>query len=303
MASLVDRLVEAKRTVINLPNLPLEFNSLYCPIDELSAFLHKYDDELIGGLTHFYDGEPYAQSRRGKDIRIKVKNPLVGCLVGATPSNLTHLIPDWGWEQGFTSRVIMVYSEEKPMIDIFATAGKSEPSQDMLHDLRAIYSLIGSFGWTEEYSKAIHDWRNLGQPPVPKHPKLLHYNSRRLAHLLKLSMVASVDHGDNLKLTVDDFNTALGWLLEAELFMPDIFRNVVGQGADSGAIEEIYHFVASFDGKGIAENKLVNEVRKRVPAHAVLRIIEIMEKSQMLEVASIDKRTGMRFFKVTAKHQ
>lgn len=300
MASLVDRLVEAKRIVIDLHAPPMEFNCLYCPIDELSAFLHKYDDELIGGLTHFYDGEPYTQSRRGKDIRIKVKNPLVGCIVGATPSNLTHLIPDWGWEQGFTSRVIMVYSEERPMIDIFGAPRKSELPKDMLHDLKAIYSLIGSFGWTEEYSTAIHNWRNLGQPPVPKHPKLVHYCSRRLAHLLKLSMVASVDLGDSLKLNVDNFNTALGWLLEAELHMPDIFRQVVGAGADSSAIDEIYHFVSNFAATGIAENKLINEVRKRVPAHAVLRVVEIMEKSHLLQVASIDKRTGMRFFKVNS---
>jgi len=37
-------------------------------------------------------------------------------------------------------------------------------------------------------------------------------------------MVAAVDRSDTLLLTKDDFNRAMGWLLEAEMNMPDIFR-------------------------------------------------------------------------------
>ena len=42
--------------------------------------------------------------------------------------------------------------------------------------------------------------------PEPTHPKLRHYNTRRFAHLLKLSMIACVDRTDVLKLDVEDFN-------------------------------------------------------------------------------------------------
>ena len=65
---------------------------------------------------------------------------------------------------------------------------------------------------------------NLGEPPVPDHPKLIHYITRRRTHLYKLSMVASIDRSNALSLTQDDFNKALGWLIEAELTMPDIFK-------------------------------------------------------------------------------
>jgi len=75
MASLVDHLVEAKRTIINMPDPAVEYNSMYLVADELSAFMHEFDPGLVGGLTTFFDVVPYSQSRRTKDIKIKIARP------------------------------------------------------------------------------------------------------------------------------------------------------------------------------------------------------------------------------------
>ncbi len=69
-SSLVDALVKAKRTLIRIPEGPLEYNSLLIAADELTAFMHKYDDEMIGVLSAFYDNDQYGQHRRGNEIRI-----------------------------------------------------------------------------------------------------------------------------------------------------------------------------------------------------------------------------------------
>ena len=117
-ASLVDALVESKRSIIRLPDPPMEYNSMTICADELSAFMHKFDDEIIGNLTTFYDVVvPYAQHRRGKEIRIKIKNPQLNILSGTTPSNLIKFMPENAWDQGFTSRVIMVFSDERVIND------------------------------------------------------------------------------------------------------------------------------------------------------------------------------------------
>src|SRR5581483_6219238 len=247
MASMVDALVDAKRTIINLPNPPLEYNSMLICADELSAFMHKFDDEIIGGLTTFYDvTAPYSQRRRGNDLRILIKHPQLSILSGTTPSNLIKFMPENAWDQGFTSRVIMVFSDQRIISDdFFAHTSRDAPS-DMVHDLAIINSLIGQFSATEDYRAAINNWRKVGQGPVPNHPKLLHYNTRRLAHLLKLSMVAAVDVGNQLLLTKEVFNRAMGWLLEAEEVMPEIFK-AGGTGADAKAMDEIFHYVLSSD--------------------------------------------------------
>lgn len=298
MASLVDALLEAKRTIINLPNPPMEYNSMFIVADELSAFMHKFDEEIIGGLTTFYDvSVPYSQNRRGKDIRIKIKHPQLSILSGTTPSNLIKFMPENAWDQGFTSRVIMVFSDERIITDVFAHVDRGMP-KDMLADLKIINSLSGRFGVTEDYKNAINNWRKLGQIPVPNHPKLIHYNTRRLAHLFKLSMVSCVDRSNTLLLTKEDFNQAMNWLTSAELFMPEIFK-AGSVGADAKAMDEIYHYVLVSDVKsvGVSENKIVNFARERVPAHSVMRVLEIMERSGMIKAVAIDKQTGLRSYK------
>jgi len=294
MASLVDCLVEAKRTIINLPDPAHEYHSLTILADELSAFMAIYEPELIGGLTTFYDCVPYAQHRRGKDIRIKIDSPQLNILSGSTPSNLIKFIPEIAWEQGFMSRVIMVYSDQRPLIDIFAPSATDLP-KEMIYDLKQIASIHGEFKWTDQFSRAVHNWRVGGQVPVPSHPKLVHYNSRRVGHILKLSMVSAIDRGNLLLLEGIDFDRATNWLGEAESVMPSIFSS--GQiGSDSQAMDEITAFINGHD--LMPETKIVNFARRLLPAHSVLRVIDIMEKSDIIRAVKSDSRTGTRLFKV-----
>src|SRR6266404_8384872 len=214
--------------------------------------MHKYDDEMIAVLSKFYDNQIYGQERRGNDIRIKIKAPQVNLICGTTPSNLIKFLPENAWEQGFTSRIVMVFSDERTIGDDFA-GYDTTLSKDLIHDLKAINALMGEFKVTEDYRTAVNNWRSLGEPPVPNHPKLIHYATRRRVHLYKLSMVAAVDRSDTLLLTREDFNRAMGWLLEAEVNMPDIFK-AGGGGADEKAMDEIYQFVlVSERGQGVPE--------------------------------------------------
>lgn len=298
-ASLVDALVEAKRMIVQLPNPAMEYNSMTIVADELGAFMHKFDDEIIGILTTFYDVTvPYAQQRRGKDLKIKIRHPQLNILSGTTPSNLMKFMPENAWDQGFTSRVIMVFSDERIIGDIWEQEKRGIP-EEMMHDLRLINSLAGQFRVDEEYKVAINNWRRLGQPDVPNHPKLTHYNTRRLAHLFKLSMVAAVDKGNTLLLDKACFNTALGWLLEAELAMPDIFK-AGSVSADSKVMDEIWHYITARANSRCTEHNLVTYARELVPAHAVMRVVEVMEKSGMIKAVAIDK-TGNRIYQAMAK--
>lgn len=303
MASMVDALVDSKRTIVRVPDPAIEYNSMFITADELSAFMHKFDDEIIGGLTTFYDVTvPYRQKRRGNDIDIKIARPQLSILSGTTPSNLMKFMPDNAWDQGFTSRVIMVFSDERPMNeDFFAISTRAMP-EDMKHDLAIINQLGGRFEASTQYRDLVNEWRRQGQPPTPTHPKLLHYNTRRLAHLLKLSMVSAVDRGNVLLLTRDDFNRALNWMVEAEFLMPEIFK-AGGVGADSKAMEEIYNYILMEDkaNKGLPEHRVVNFAREKVPAHSVMRVLEVMERSQMIKGRIL--RDGSRAFSATVKFE
>ena len=294
-AALVDTLAASKRFIARLPDPPLEYWNTVITAEELTAFMHKYDDEMVGLLSAFYDPDPYAQSRRGKDIKIRIDRPQVNLISGTTPSNLIQLMPESAWDQGFTSRVILVHSDERIIGDDFAGVSR-ELDEDLIHDIKSIGALSGEFKVTEDYRNAVNNWRQLGEPPAVNHPKLLHYKTRRRVHLYKLSMVSAADRSDVLLLTKDDFNRAMGWLLEAESAMPDIFT-AGSSGTDSKAIDEIYHFITVADkGDGVPEHRIINFARERVPMHSILRVIEIMMASGQIQSRGLDKH-GQRWFK------
>jgi len=281
MASLVDALLSAKRTVIHMPNPALEFNSMTLMVDEWTAFMHAFDDELVGGLTTFYDVVvPYEHHRRGKDIRIKIARPQLSILAGSTPSNLIKFMPDFAWDQGFTSRVILVYSDERFVGDDFATVRRDLP-KEMIHDLKFIYSLSGEFEVSKEYQEAVAEWRLNDEQPRPSHPKLLHYNTRRRTHLYKLSMVACADTSNTLLLTGAHFKMALSWLIEAEMTMPAIFE-AGATHIDARVVDEVIDSMHRY-GKPIPHHRLIHIVARLVPAHAVLKLVEIMWLSGRLK--------------------
>lgn len=297
MASLTDLLMEAKRFLDDLPNPPISYNSMYIMADELSAFMHSWDHELIGGLTTFYDVEalPFGQARRLKDLRIKIQRPQLNIITGSTPSNLVRLLPEEAWDQGFCSRVILVFSNERPAGDDFAYSQR-ELSKDMVHDIRCIAALRGGFEATEGYQAAVRAWRNAGEVPKPSHPRLEHYNARRKAHLYKLSMVASADRGDGMILTAEDWNIAMQWLEEAEMYMPGIFKHGAST-TDSRAMDEIADHIRTFnENKGMSESRVFRFATERVPAHMVNNMIDIMVRSGRIQVLARDKKTGQRTF-------
>lgn len=291
-ASLSDYMNEAKRFIANIPHAPIEYNSLVVVADEFSAFMHEYDSALVASLVEFYDVNPYSEGRRVGTIRIKIAKPQLNILTGSTPSNLIHTLKDYVWEQGLMSRVIMIYADDRPLIDVFNTPPIPKPT-DLIHDIKIINTLMGEFQYTEDFAKAMHNWKLVKLTPTPDHPKLVHYNTRRWAHLLKLTMIACVDRSNDLLLEVQDFNRAMTWLLEAEGFMPLIFQ--AGSVApDSRIMDEVVHFIKQHKG-AVEEHKIVNFMRERTSSMTITPMLKAMEGSQMIIVAGVDSK-GMKKF-------
>lgn len=299
-ASLVDSLLTSKRHIIRPPEDPIEYNTMFICADELGTFIHKYDNEMTDGLSAFYDPDPYSQVRRTKELKIKIQSPQINMLVGSTPQNLSNLLPEKAWGQGFMSRVIMVFSDERIIGDDFAPKAIAK-SEDLGKDLAQIQNLLGQFQVAESFRDAVNNWRALGEPTVPGHPKLTHYNSRRRVNLYKLAMISAVDRGDALVIDKDDFNRALGWLLEAETYMEEVFK-AGAANADGQAMEEIQHFIMINDkGRGVSGQAITRFARDRVPLHSILRVIEILERSGQIFCIGMNTKDGNRYYSVSAR--
>ena len=232
-ASMIDTLVLSKRQLTAPgPLFAHEFNSLQVVASELGVFLPAYDPAFMNTLTKLYDGEHYEERRRtGKVNHLKIESPLLAVLGGTTPSYLNGLLPEGGWDQGFTSRTIFIYSQEKDDGDVFDEPSNEEYSaqlyEDLIHDLTVISNYSGRIGWTQQAMEALTQWNKDDLKPVPPHGKLLHYNSRRLAHMIKLCTIAAVARSHEMEITIVDFFTARTWLLDAEQRMDGIFYAMV----------------------------------------------------------------------------
>jgi hypothetical protein len=114
MAALVDALKECERKYTQVPGPTVFYNSMTLVPDDLQVLMSVYDLSLIAGLTTFYDvSHPYREQRRTGDLRIEIKRPQLSILGGTTPSHLFGFIPEEAWSQGFTSRLLLIYSDEK----------------------------------------------------------------------------------------------------------------------------------------------------------------------------------------------
>jgi len=287
-AALIDRLAEATRRVVRTfdPTPVHTFNSLLIASNELGVLLPAYENEFMNTLTDLYDGKGYSESRRTRDLKIKVDRPNLNIFAGCTPGYLRETLPPGAWDQGFLSRVIIVYSGEQPLTSLFTEREDDSKVMKVLLDrLEQIGELFGKFSFTTEAKEFMDSWYLGGQPPKPTHPRLAHYNTRRAAHLLKLAMVASVSISDKLIIEIEHLHRALDWMVEAEEFMPDIFKSMK-TGGDGQTIEDLYHHLYTLYMKGgkkpIQEARLIMFLQERTPSHNIVRILEIMERAKMI---------------------
>lgn len=287
-ASLIDRLAEAERRIVRPTETPAvtSFNSLIIVPNEFGVFLPSWEAEFMNTLTDLWDCGRYAESRRTGNTKIEIPNTQLNLLSATTPAQLMNLLPEGAWDQGFMSRILMAYSGEVVHTDLFAELDTDgELYKKLLAELRRIYKIWGEFEVTEDTKEAINAWAKQGGPPIPDHPKLNSYRMRRVAHLLKLCIIAAAANDSERIITLENFAEALDWLVELESFMPDIFKSMK-TGGDGRAIEECWHFTYQQyirTKEPVPEHLVVTFLQERVPAHSVDRILDVMERAQLLK--------------------
>ena len=307
-ASLIDALDAANRKILR-PEHSLDFmqfNYVTVCASELGNFLPAYEPTFINFLQKVYDGEFYEQARRtAKKTNIRLERAQINFLGGTTPGYLNSFLPSGAWDQGFTARTIFVHHGAETKTDIFPerdVSGRIEQlHQNLNSDLKEISSLVGMMHWDQHAMEGISEWYRDGLRPVPDHPRLAHYNTRRLAHTIKLSCIASISRSSDFTIAAADFAQARDWLVEAEDTVPDIF-SARGIAGDAQAIDECYHFVYKLymkDKKPVLEGRVVNFLKDKIPSYSIYKVIEVMSRSGLLLLESLN---GLNAYKPGIKN-
>lgn len=303
-AGLLDELAKAKTTkLINGGRDLFEYNCMLIASSEFGVLVPAHDTEFLSVLIDLYDNpSEFRESRRDKTRCVDIINPMLNIIAGTQPGFLAGMLPEEAWSMGFMSRNIMIYAGSGPKLDLFNFDSRDNSKWPaMLKQLEEIKALIGRMEFTPEYTEAVQAWLNAGQQPVPEHSKLQHYNGRRLLNALKLSIISAISARKELVLKLSDWERALGWLLEAEVHMPDVFREM--QNRSDGAIIQELHFYMwkwymSHKKEPMHENMLVSFLSNRVPSEKILKIIEISCRSDIIK-----QLEGTKLFIPLAKTQ
>jgi hypothetical protein len=120
--------------------------------------------------------------------------------------------------------------------------------------------------------------------------------------MLKLMMVASVSRSNEMIVREEDFHSALAWLLEAESFMPDIFKSMRGSTTDAVAMEEAWYYLwqtAVKDNKPITESRVLQLLARYLPSFSIHRALDMMIRLNMITVIGAD--SGGNLYKPLAR--
>lgn len=285
-ASLIDALERARTGKVLATGL-FEYHSLAVAASEFGVLLSAHDLSFLSTLTDLYDCPvSYEETRRTNERHILIKNPQLNIIAGTQPGFMSSVFPEEAWTQGFSSRLLMIYSTTAPKVSIFA---EQDDRQDLfkylVRRLTEIGKLLGPCAFEQDAKDLLENWFAGGCAPVPTHTKLQYYAGRRLQSVLKLSMVSSISRGTDLIITLEDVERAMDWLFTAETVMPDIFRDMAGK-SDMQVIQELHYFMWPLwvkDKKPIHESVIFRFLQTRVPSEKISRLLDTCVMSEVIK--------------------
>jgi len=128
--------------------------------EEFSVFLGHQQVELVSNLTNWFDCPrtwTYKTKARGEE---KLHGLYVNIIGATTPGILQKSLTEDALSGGFTSRVVLVYSDKKSKIVPIPAITKNEKDlyNKLLLDLQRISELQGHFRVTDEFIERWVDW-------------------------------------------------------------------------------------------------------------------------------------------------
>ena len=292
-AAFVDELNESRQTIQRPGEDPptIQFNSLAIMLDELGVFISDFDRDFLAALTAMWDGNAFVERKRKLPEKIVIPEVSLMLIGACTPGFLNSLIPIDAWEQGFMSRVTIVYAGMTPPIDLWApTPDQSAKFTALVDDLRTIGALYGVIDFTDEALDAMRAWHLADGPPAPSHPQLKGYIGRRTAHLIKLCILICASCTNNRVITLDHYQEAHGILTRTEFVMADVFL-AMRKGGDGEVMKEAWWFAYQEyrrHGRALPHHMLMRFLSERTPNHNIERMINVMIAAHLLERQSVD---------------
>lgn len=212
---------------------------------ELGSLMSTNPVGMVDFLTDIYDGNPdWGRQTVKHDLQV-IKKPWLNLISGTTPKWLSERLGLIALEGGLMARTILPYSED---LILENPRPKETPAfravkQALIHDLSIIATLNGTFdfdgGDDGETAQWYDSWyKDRTRYPAISDPRTASYYDRKHIHLLKVAMLLSLSHKDELVLDLPDLQRALKFLDATESGMR-LALNAVGRNEQASEASTI----------------------------------------------------------------
>jgi|GEM_PF-2642392 len=201
------------------PTHVMNRSALYVAEGELTGFLGKKQDTFINFLGDMWDkSDAMSHIYQIKREKLEVKLPCVNMIGGITPVHITSYLPVEAIGQGFTSRIILVYSALRKKIPWpepldAATLVKMKKIMRWIFESKEGPFEVGP--GVKDRIISLYSYR-----VKIEDARFIHYMERRQSHLLKAAMALCALRMDNT-VTVADIDDAHLLLSLTELSMTE----------------------------------------------------------------------------------
>ena len=281
---------------------------------EFGVLVSSHDLNFMSILNTFYDCLPKFEDETGQYGNIAIDHPHLALISGAQPKFFSEVMPEVAYELGFTSRLIMVYSSEVTKVKLFQAdsvaaalhAERSDLFKTLAYDLTLLADIHGEFRFEPDAATELELWYESGMEPVPEHPNLQNYTSRRIMHITKLCMAYSISRDSGKLISAEDLMMAREVLLEAESLMPEIFREM-SKSTHGAEMEELFQWMwqrymkpnraGKPNKEPIPQHHMMAFMRSRVPARDIPYMIGHMVHSGMIQKLTEGEESQLVFYK------
>ncbi len=264
---------------------------------ELTVFLGQNNLQLMSDLTDWFDCRErwtYRTKNKGTDDITGVWVNLIGA---TTPSILQTALPQDAIGGGLTSRIIFVYGGRKAKLvpAPFKTQVEVELGEKLRDDIDAIHAISGSFKMTKDWLDRYITWYSEQEADPPfKEESFAGYNERRSLHLRKLCMAVCASRTDDMIITLDDFDRALGLLITTEKGMRTVF---MGRGRNPYS-DIIYKLGAWLqEANNILYQDVIARFHKDIGADEMDRLIQTLCKMKVCKLVSSSLGSALVYIK------
>ena len=290
-AAMVDSLNDAMRHYM-FNNERFDMRALQVASPEFGNLISEYTNETMNFYNKMWDCPNYHQERLryGDAKNVVLEHVQLNLIAGTQPAYLGTILPKEAWGMGYTARLMMVYADKtfRPKLFPEESEDRSKELAELETGIKHIVTLCGEMKFSAAAKAFLEEWYALDNSDGPEHLKLESYKVRRPVTIQKISMAICAGSGAFPQIEEEHLQTALSMMLEAERFMPEIFKGMVVQ-EDSQVMSELHNYAIARYAKTKAplpECMIVDFIRDRVAIHKIDPILKHMLSSGLLKEAS-----------------